>query len=39
VLARAPTSREAAILASLAERRGWTLAASALMNLDEAITK
>jgi hypothetical protein len=39
VLARAPTASEAAIVAGLAERRGWTLAASALLNLDEAICR
>ena len=39
VLSRAPTPAEAAILARLAEKRGWTLAASAMLNLDEAISR
>ena len=39
VLSRGPTSRESAILAKLAEERGWTLAASAVLNLDEAISR
>jgi hypothetical protein len=41
VLSRAPTPAERAILARLAEGRddGWTLAASAMLNLDEAICR
>ncbi len=39
VLSRRPTAKESAILARLAEERGWTLAASAMLNLDEAICR
>ena len=39
VLAREPSKPEAAELLSLAERRGWTVVARVVLNLDETITK